>query len=408
MRPIYVSFDRLPAPKGAAVHIEAFARALADRLEPIDLVTLGGDEIEPEPSVERWPGVTHHTLPSGRGHLILRAMRFRAQLGAFWERGGRRPVAHFRSILEGYPIAKARQKAADKIVFEVNGLLSIELKYHHPDVADDRELLRKLRAQEDRCLAEADLVVTPSAVTAEYLQSLSVDAPRIRVIPNGVDLDVFDYEAPRWRGVEEGRPMRMLYAGTMSAWQGVRQAIQALALYRRDHPAELVVVGPTRGRQRRQLDEWAREQGVEAHVEVQPPMTQPELAALHHQVDVVVAPLLSNDRNLVQGCCPLKVIEAMASGTPVVSSDLPVVRDLATDDAEVLLVKPGSAKAIKDAMLRLTEEPGLSLRLSKAARARVERELTWDRAGRDLARAYEEVLGIMEQRPQLAGGGREL
>jgi len=191
--------------------------------------------------------------------------------------------------------------------------------------------------------------------------------------------------------------MRMLYAGTLSAWQGVRQAIQALALYRRDYPGELVVVGPTRGRQRRQLDEWAREQGVEAHVEVQPPMTQPELAALHHQVDVVVAPLLATDRNLVQGCCPLKVIEAMASGTPVVSSDIPVVQHLATDGVEVLLVKPGSPKAIKDAMLRLTEEPELSMRLSKAARARVRREMTWELAGVALTRAYEDVLGTRRE-----------
>src|SRR5947209_7291245 len=106
-RIVYASFDRFPAPKGAAVHIEAFAR----------------------------------------------------RKGAF----------------------------CDRFVFEVNGLPSVEWKYHYPAVADDRELLRKLRAMEDACLAAADLVVTVSRVTADYLSGRGVDPGRIRVIPNGVD-----------------------------------------------------------------------------------------------------------------------------------------------------------------------------------------------------------------------------
>jgi glycosyltransferase involved in cell wall biosynthesis len=91
---------------------------------------------------------------------------------------------------------------------------------------------------------------------------------------------------------------------------------------------------------------------------------------------------------VVQGCCPLKIVEAMASGTPLITSDLPVVRDLAVDGREALLVKPGSAKAIKDAMLRLRTEPDLAAHLSRSARARVEAVYTWEHAGAALVAAY--------------------
>ena len=56
----------------------------------------------------------------------------------------------------------------------------------------------------------------------------------------------------------------------------------------------------------------------------------------------------------------MKVLEAMASGTPLVASNLPVVAGLARHEIEALLVAPGSAKAIKDALLRLDESPGLA------------------------------------------------
>ena len=82
----------------------------------------------------------------------------------------------------------------------------------------------------------------------------------------------------------------------------------------------------------------------------------------------------------------------MASGTPLIASDLEVVRELCTDDVEALLVRPGSGKTIKDGMLRLRADPDLGVILSRAARERVEREFAWSRARGELVAAYEELL----------------
>jgi glycosyltransferase involved in cell wall biosynthesis len=112
-----------------------------------------------------------------------------------------------------------------------------------------------------------------------------------------------------------------------------------------------------------------------------------------HQADAIVAPLTSNDRNLIQGCCPLKVLEGMASGTPVITSDLPVVRELGMDGVHLLLVQPGSAKAIKDALLRFRTEPNLRIKMAIAARQQIAAHYTWAEASVALVAAYEE-LGI--------------
>ena len=89
----------------------------------------------------------------------------------------------------------------------------------------------------------------------------------------------------------------------------------------------------------------------------------------------------------------------MASGTPLIASDLPVVRELAEPDHDALLVRPGSAKTIKDGLLRLLEQPTLGSQLSRTARETVERRFTWQRAQAELIAAYREVL---EVEPMLA------
>ncbi len=387
----YVSYDRFPSRKGAGVHIDAFTRSLADAFGPLDLLTVHSDPTaEPEPPRALGPSIRHHPLPARGGNLIQRVQDFRRELALRLE-GRQSDVIHFRSIFEGYPIAIRKQQMCRQLVYEVNGLPSIELKYHYPDVADDRELLAKLRGQEQVCLDAADLVVTVSDVNARHLEGRGVPSRRIRVIPNGVDPLQFRFQRPRhW----DDREIRMLYSGTMSAWQGVLVAIEALALVRREMPARMTLVGDARQRQIRQIRRRCESLQLTEFVDILPAVSQTRLARLHHEADVVLAPLKANDRNLVQGCCPLKVLEAMASGTPLIASDLPVVSALARGGREATLVRPGSAKAIKDAVLRLRDDPHHGRQMAAAARRRILQQFRWEHSQRRLVRAYEEVLGM--------------
>ncbi|PHR96529.1 MAG: glycosyl transferase family 1 [Blastopirellula sp.] len=422
---VYASFDRFPSPKGAATHIEAFISALGQRFGNVDLITIPSENLErfdqekevvPSPDLANristehetnapvWSatGVTHHPLLSPGDHLFERVLSYRSQIWNWWRRRFFDanivvPVVHFRSIYEGYPIARQKDLFCRQLVFEVNGLPSIELKYRYPRVAEDEELLHKLRHQEQVCLEAADLILTVSQVNAEHLISRGVAASRICVIPNGVDLEMFSYQEPQEVSrdtLSEERPLKMLYSGTMSAWQGVTVAMESLALLRRDFPATLTMVGHASTRQKKELLNRAWELGVYDHVHILDPVDKPTLVELHHQADVIVAPLTRNDRNLVQGCCPLKVLEAMASGTPLIASDLPVVRELATNEVQALLVRPGSAKSLKDGMLRLILEPNEGQRLSLAARAHVEENYSWDRAKAALIAAYEGLAAV--------------
>ena len=85
---------------------------------------------------------------------------FRRRLEHWFHQRGRVSVIHFRSIFEGYWLANNKERLCDRLIYEVNGLPSIELKYRYPAVADDVELLVKLRNQEEHCLQAADQLIT--------------------------------------------------------------------------------------------------------------------------------------------------------------------------------------------------------------------------------------------------------
>jgi glycosyltransferase involved in cell wall biosynthesis len=384
----YISFDIVPDRKGSATHIQAFAETLGNTLGTLQLVTVSPTE-KTIPPQEIGNNIIQTQLPAVGEHLIQRVQYFRSMLGKWWQ-GKYFDIVQFRSIYEGFPIACHKDNLCRYLIFEVNGLPSIELKYRYPKVASDRELLYKLHRQEQICLEAADGIVTPSQVTKNYLQSRHIPPEKIRVIPNGVDLETFSYTSPP----PATHTLRLLYFGTLAGWQGVKVAVDAIALAKAEIPVSLQIIGKYRSRQLRDLQKRIRKRKIQESVSILPSVSQSELVAWLHEVDATMVPLTACDRNITQGCCPLKILEAMAAGTPVIASNLAVVRELGSHEEEFLLVKPGSAKDIKEAMLRLYGETGLRERLASNARKRVEDTYTWQQAGEKLVEVYRQVLSV--------------
>jgi glycosyltransferase involved in cell wall biosynthesis len=113
-----------------------------------------------------------------------------------------------------------------------------------------------------------------------------------------------------------------------------------------------------------------------------------QLAPWLRHAMVSVAPLTECARNVVQGCSPLKVLEAMAAGVPVVASDLPAVRELMTDGVEGMLVQPDRPAALARQIRILFEYPELRRTLGSAGRRRIEQSLTWEHAAERLLAVY--------------------
>jgi glycosyltransferase involved in cell wall biosynthesis len=101
---------------------------------------------------------------------------------------------------------------------------------------------------------------------------------------------------------------------------------------------------------------------------VHPPMSPEELAAAMGRMEFTCAPLLETLRNVVQGCCPVKIVESMAAGTPVLASNLGVIRALITHGTDGYLARPGDVRDWALAIRRLLSNVTLRVRLAAGAR----------------------------------------
>lgn len=383
-RVLYASFDAVPAPKGASTHILQTVRAIAGHAE-VDLLTLPGTL----PPQELPPGVRHDTFEPPDGNFLQRVLEWGDRVG---ERVAETEysVVHVRSIWEGTPALLLQPQRRFRLVYEVNGLPSVELKYHYPALGASRDLIARLRNQERALLRAAHAVITQSQTTRKYLAGLGAAGDRVRVIPNGIDPDRFDPRPPDPDRPPE-RPL-VLYLGTLAPWQGVPFLLEAFRMVLDQHDARLRVVGSGRREWRKECERLVRRLDLEERVELLPPVPPSEVPALLAESDVCVAPLTITDRNVLQGCCPIKILEYMASGKPVVASRLPAVREVLTHEETGLLYKPDKPRRLAEALLRLFADPALAHRLGLQAAQEVRGRFTWERHNEAVAALYQELL----------------
>jgi glycosyltransferase involved in cell wall biosynthesis len=376
-RALYAAFDRFPSRKGSAVHIDRFARALFEQAGGGLLYVLGGEGLPPyqrEGDVE----IVRYTRDAE--HLLERAAGFGARLAVLLEHAPSLRVAHFRDPWSGVPIVEhpGRSYAA---VYEVNGLPSIELPFLYPAVPP--AILEAVAALEQRCLDAADVVITPSDVTAERLRERGVERERLHVIRNGADVPAEPAHAP-----PDGPRRYLLYFGALQPWQGVDTALRAFARLQDLDGLELVICASVHQRRAKPYRKLAEKLEVADRVRWEFALPDAELARWREHALLSLAPLRDCSRNALQGCAPLKILESMAAGVPVVSSDLPAVRELMADGEHGRRVAPDRPGELARAIRVLLDHPGQRERMGRAAGARVQEHLSWGASVAQLRALY--------------------
>lgn len=227
-----------------------------------------------------------------------------------------------------------------------------------------------------RSMSHVSALIVPSSFLQEVFSRFDM---RAKVVPNIIDLTRF-----RPREATRSKTVHLVVARNLEPLYDNETALRAFQIVRQHCPdARLTIAGS--GPEEQRLRNLARQLGLADAARFTGRLDREAMADLYRQADVMLNPSLADNM-------PNSVLESMASGVPVVSTDVGGVPFIVQDGVTALLVKPGDAEAMAAAVLKLVDDQELWRRLSMAGIAEVER-YTWARVAPVLAEAYRSAIG---------------
>ncbi|HEY0781265.1 MAG TPA: glycosyltransferase [Thermoanaerobaculia bacterium] len=309
-------------------------------------------------------------------------------------RGARRAVrrqlaSHRYDLLHAHwivPNALAGAPAATQLPFAI-GL-------HGSDVFLAEKAL--LRSAARRALGRASLLTGCSPELVDRVCALGFPAERSRVIPYGVDPAAFSPDPARsllWRdrlAIPAAAPV-LLGVGRMATKKGFQVLLEVLpALLAARADLHVILAGGG--------DRWAEFAAIAGRfgegperVHMPGAVLRDTLPDLYRAADLFVLPAVHDASGNVDGL-PNVILEAMASGLPVVATDVSGIPLAVGDGATGLLVEEGERAPLAAAILSLLDAPERARRMGSAGRRKVLAELTWDAVAAQYHMAYEGAL----------------
>lgn len=355
--------------KGSSIHVQEVLRSLEKRGAKIDLFTarFDGDVV---PGLE---SIRVHGLPAApKGDLITREKQYIAMnkdLLAMVKREG-----HFDLIYERYSLwsfagmefAKAKSIPS---VLEVNSPLIHEQKRY-------REIANVLIAENiaKRVFGLATVLIAVSKPIANYIKRFPKARGKVHVLPNGVNPDRFSGRVPPALPGSRGT-FTVGFVGSMRPWHGLPTLIDAFSIFSRSYPqSRVLIVGD--GRDKEYLVEHLKMRGLIEKAHFTGAVPHHEVPRLLASMDVAVAPYTKHSGFYFS---PLKIYEYMASGLPVVASNIGQIKEIIHSGKNGILVTPGNSSELALALDMLKKNPKLRKSLGRQARSTIMKRLSWDK-----------------------------
>lgn len=351
------------------------------------------------PATEEVDGIRYHRLDPGGAYPAERpfdlALRDHSWLAARVARDERPAVIHAASGPRGSDGALVGlalgAHLSVPVVYEMRSFFEGTWS-SNAEASEHAEYARRRWAAETRAMLAVDAVVTLSETMRREVLERGVAEDRAIVVPNGVDVDFF---APRPRdpalAARLGLTGRAVfgYLGNLDhPREGQELLVEATARLRaRGRAVACLIVGD--GERRHELEALAERRGVADAVIFAGQVPHEEVPALYAQFDVFVVP--RRDDRASRFVTPLKPFEAMASGVPLVVSDLPALVEVAAPDERGLSFPADDVDGLVAVVARLLDDPALAARLGAAGRAWVTTERTWASNGRRYRDLYARI-----------------
>jgi glycosyltransferase involved in cell wall biosynthesis len=247
-----------------------------------------------------------------------------------------------------------------------------------------------LRSSEKKLMKRSDALIAVSQYTEKELTEFyGISEEKIHVIYNCVDVQKFkpntDKEKLRRElGLEKEKKI-VLFVGRLYSRKGLTTLVQSIPkVVQVFKDAKFIISGGGFKQNQEKLQRQAEKVKANNHVSFLGYFPDEKLPNLYACSDIFVLPALYEN-------FPFAILEAQASGLPVISTKVGGIPELVTDNENGLLVDPADAEQLADAIIRLLQDPIFAEKLGRQGRQLMVEKFAWPHATKEVVALYNKV-----------------
>ena len=275
------------------------------------------------------------------------------------------PLPTFRADLFHALNQRVDKRPAGRVVCTFHDLFVMTAEY------SSSEFRARFTEQARRATAQADMIIAVSEFTSrQVVELLGFDRSRIRIVPHGVRIH---------RPHSEVREKLVLFVGALQIRKNVARLVRAFAQGPSDW--QLVLAGSAGGYGAADIIQEIEKSSCRERIRVTGYIPREELERLYARASIFAFPSLDEGFGI-------PVLEAMAHGVPVLTSDRSALKEIAEDAA--LLVNPEDTDEIASVLRRLMDDSELRATLAQLGQARAQL-YPWERSVKETYAVYREL-----------------
>ncbi len=248
-----------------------------------------------------------------------------------------------------------------------------------------------LRSYEKKLMKRSDALIAVSKYTTEELMDLyGIDEEKLHVIYNGVDVIKFKPRREkaglrREFGLEEEQKI-VLFVGRLYYRKGLEILLRSIPPILQEYKdVKFVISGKGFKKKEEELRKLAKKLEIEEFVTFLGYVPDEKLPDLYAASDIFVLPALYEN-------FPFAILEAQATGLPVISTKVGGIPEFLIDNENGFLVDPGDSMQLTQRILALLQDPNLAEKLGRRGRSFIEKKFAWSLITSQVIDVYHKVL----------------
>ena len=247
-----------------------------------------------------------------------------------------------------------------------------------------------LRSSEKKLMKRSDALIAVSMYTKKELTEFyDIDEEKIHIIYNGVDVQKFKPNKDRAGlrrelGLEEKQKI-ILFVGRLYQRKGLDTLFQSISkVVQNFKDAKFVISGEGFRQNKEKLLKLAEKLKIENSVLFVGYFPDEKLPDLYAASDIFVLPALYEN-------FPFAILEAQATGLPVISTKVGGIPELVTNNKNGLLVEPANSEQLTEEIMILLKNPKFAEELGKRARQLIEEKFAWPLITNEVVDLYSKI-----------------